>query len=195
MTLPATPTSATVVAPTQPVTAEQLMGLSQEDSRRYELVNGEVNVMSPTGGRHRELAAHILVALATYLVSTGGGKAYAAATGFRLTRDPDTVLAPDAAVITTANLTPGRVTDAYIPGAPDLVVEVLSPSDTAARTAVKVQTWLRHGAQLVWVVEPESATVTVYRADGSVSLLHAGDSLDGEQLLPGFGYPLAQLFG
>jgi Uma2 family endonuclease len=79
-------------------------------------------------------------------------------------------------------------------GAPDLVVEVMSPSDTVARTAARVQSWLQHGAQLVWVVEPESATVTVYRVDGSVSLLKATDSLDGEQALPGFAYPLSRLF-
>ena len=96
--------------------------------------------------------------------------------------------------IRAANLTPGRVTEAFIPGAPDLVVEVLSPSDTATRTTVKVQTWLRHGAQLVWIVEPESETVTVYRADGSVALLKPGNDLDGEQVLPGFRYPLDRLF-
>jgi Uma2 family endonuclease len=191
MALRTSPATATA---TEPVTAEQLMEISQDDAHRYELMQGDLIVMSPAGGRHGQLAAQILVALATYADSRRAGVTYAAETGFRLTRDPDTVLAPDVSFITIAHLTPGRVTDAFIPGAPDLVVEVLSPSDTVGRTAVKVQTWLRHGAQLVWVVEPESATVTVHRADGTVSLLQTEDSLDGEQLLPGFSYPLVQLF-
>jgi Uma2 family endonuclease len=74
-------------------------------------------------------------------------------------------------------------------------VEVVSPSDGASYVQNKVKTWLQHGAQLVWVVEPETQTVLVYRADGSVSLLNVGDALDGENMLPGFTYPLARLFG
>lgn len=178
----------------QQVTAEQLVEISQDDAHRYELIQGELIVMSPAGGRHGRLASRLIARLDTFAEQHSLGGTFSSETGFRLERDPDTILAPDVAFITTANLMPDRVTDSFIPGAPDLVVDVMSPSDTAARTAVKVQTWLRHGAQLVWVVEPESATVTVYRADGTLALLKSGDTLDGEQTLPGFTYPLAQLF-
>ncbi len=178
----------------QQVTAEQLVAISQDDAHRYELIQGEPIVMSLAGHEHGKLASRLHIAIGVFVQEPALGEVFAAETGYRLTREPDTVLAPDVSLILSANLTPDRVTDSFIPGAPDLVVEVISPSDTAARTAVKVQTWLRHGAQLVWVVEPESATVTVYRADGTLALLKSGDTLDGEHTLPGFTYPLEQLF-
>jgi Uma2 family endonuclease len=178
----------------QPVTAEQLVQISQDDTHRYELIRGELIVMSPTGGRHAKLAARLHTAISVFAEEHALGETYIAEPGFRLAQNPDTVLAPDVSLILSANLTPGRVTKAFIPGAPDLVVEVLAPSDTAAQTVVKVQTWLRHSAQLVWVVEPESETVTVYRADRSAALLKSTDILDGEQILPGFAYPLERLF-
>lgn len=181
-------------ATTALISAEQLVDISQDDSHRYELLNGELIIMSPTGGRHGQLASRLIAKLIAFAEEHNSGETFASETGFRLTRAPDTVLAPDAAFITADNLAAGRVTEAFIPGAPDIVVEVLSPSDTAGRTAVKVQTWLRHGAQLVWIVDPESTTVTVYRADGSAALRQSGDSLDGETVLPGFSYPLDQLF-
>jgi Uma2 family endonuclease len=190
MTLRTSPAVKTTV----PVTAEQLMELSQDDAHRYELMQGDLIVMSPAGHRHGEIALLLGSAILVHARQHSLGKTYAAETGFRLTHHPDTVLAPDVSFVRTENLTPDRMAGPFMIGAPDLVVEVLSPSDTAGRTDVKVQTWLRHGAQLVWVVEPESATVTVHRATGTVTHLRAGDSLDGEQLLPGFSYPLAQLF-
>jgi Uma2 family endonuclease len=178
----------------EPVTAEQLMEISQDDAHRYELMQGDLIVMSPAGHQHGEVALLLGSAILVHARQHGLGKAYAAETGFRLTHNPDTVLAPDVSFVRTENLTPDRIVGPFMIGAPDLVVEVLSPSDTAGRTVVKVQTWLKHGAQLVWVVEPESATVTVYRPDRTGNCLRAGDSLDGEQVLPGFSYPLAQLF-
>ena len=178
----------------QPVTAEQLVEISQDDTHRYELIQGELIVMSPAGGRHGKLASRLHIAIGVFVEEHALGEALAAETGYRLTQNPDTVLAPDVSLILSANLPPGRITEAFIPGAPDLVVEVLSPSDTAIRIAVKVQTWLRHGTQLVWVVEPETEAVTVYRPDGNVTLLKSGDSLDGEQVLPGFSYSLDALF-
>lgn len=71
---------------------------------------------------------------------------------------------------------------------------MVSPHDRAGDVQEKVQDWLSHGTQLVWVVEPSTRTLTVYRADGSVALFKMGDSIDGEDVLPGFSYPLDRLF-
>ena len=188
----AMPTAATLVR--LPISAEQLVEISQDDTHRYELFRGKVYTMPFYGARQGAMNAHLGATVIGYALSQNLGEGFAPGTGFLLERTPDTVLAPALSLIRTPNLTPKRMAETFVPGAPDLVVEVLSPSDTATRTAVKVQTWLRHGAQLVWVVEPESETVTVYRADGSVALLKPGSALDGEQVLPGFAYPLDRLF-
>jgi Uma2 family endonuclease len=176
-------------------TAEQLMEISQDDTHRYELVQGELITMTPAGFEHGRIAIRLGAHMQVYVEDNRLGSVCAAETGFRIASKPDTVLAPDVGFVRVDRVPEGRLPAGYFPGAPDLAVEVLSPNDTSARTQNKVEMWLRHGAQLVWVVEPDTQTVHVYRADGSVSLLHVGDALDGEKLLPGFTYPLARLFG
>lgn len=79
-------------------------------------------------------------------------------------------------------------------GAPDLAVEVLSPSDDPVDVQQKVRDYLEAGARLVWVVAPSARAVTVYRADGSARLLREGEALEGEDVLPGLHIPLAELF-
>lgn len=78
--------------------------------------------------------------------------------------------------------------------APDLVVEVVSPSDRAIEVSEKALMWADAGVRLVWIVDPRTRTVTVYRPDGAVSLLRGASELDGEDVLPGFRLPLADLF-
>jgi Uma2 family endonuclease len=82
----------------------------------------------------------------------------------------------------------------YFPGPPDLAVEVVSPSDRAADVQQKVQAWLQHGAQLVWVVEPKSQTISIYRPDGSATVLQSSATLEGDPVLPGFRYDVRRLF-
>ena len=77
---------------------------------------------------------------------------------------------------------------------PDLVVEVVSPNDLAYEIDEKVQEYLDAGVQLVWVVNPALRTVRIYRADGTISGLHESDELSGENIVPGFHCPIANLF-
>jgi Uma2 family endonuclease len=77
--------------------------------------------------------------------------------------------------------------------APDLAVEVLSPGDRPGEVLGKVGDWLRAGCRVVWVIDPERRQVRVYRTDGSESVLGESDALDGEDVLPGFSCPLADL--
>jgi Uma2 family endonuclease len=78
--------------------------------------------------------------------------------------------------------------------APDLVVEVVSPNDTAAEIQTKVGEWLNAGAKIVWVLYPANQSAVVYEADGAARLLHADDTLQGEPVPPGFTCRLGDLF-
>jgi Uma2 family endonuclease len=82
----------------------------------------------------------------------------------------------------------------FVTGAPDLAVEVLSPSDRILDLQQKVRDYLDAGARLVWLVAPQAQTVTVYRADGSAQLLRDQDTLGGEDVLPGLSIPLSDVF-
>jgi Uma2 family endonuclease len=104
------------------------------------------------------------------------------------------VRAPDIGFVKAARMPTEHLREKYFEGAPDLVVETVSPYDSASGVQDKVQSWLLHGSQSVWVVEPKTQTVTVYRADGSAQVLQRTDSLDGESVLPGFQLELTRLF-
>ncbi len=122
----------------------------------------------------------------------GLGRLFAQDTGFQIASDPDTVRAPDVASVARARLgeIPAR---AYAPLAPDLIAEVLSPGDRPGEVLEKMGDWLNAGVRLAWVLDPERREGRVYRGDGSMSLLRAHDSLEGEDVLPGFTLPLAEL--
>lgn len=176
------------------VTADELLEISARDENRYELIQGKVRVMSPAGGEHGFIAARLNARILIHAEDNRLGAVFAAETGFVLETNPDMVRAPDVAYI-RANQARSRISSHYVPGAPDLAVEVVSPGDRADEVQDKVQDWLSHGAQLVWVVEPKTRTVTVYRPDGTANVLQATDTLDGEDVLPGFRFPLQKLWG
>jgi Uma2 family endonuclease len=117
----------------------------------------------------------------------------AAETGFRISRDPDTVRAPDVAFV-CAQRVPRRIPRGYFDGAPDLAVEVLSPEDRASEVMAKVQDWLEAGCREVWVVDPKTQTVSVHRSRNETLILHAADRLISDALLPGFSLSVAEIF-
>jgi Uma2 family endonuclease len=173
------------------MTAEELLRTSIPD-RRAELVRGHLVVREPPGGRHGLVAMNLALELGTYVKKHGGGKLFAADTGFTLFRGPDTVRAPDLAFVRHERL-PDPVPVGFPELAPDLVVEVLSPRDRTGATLAKVGDWLEAGARLVWVIDPERRAARVYRPDGSESSLGEGDSLDGEDVVPGFSCLLGSI--
>jgi Uma2 family endonuclease len=177
------------------MTAEELM-LLPDRGKRYELIAGELHEMAAAGGEHGYVAIEAAYRLRAFLEQQPevGGAIFAAETGFRLARNPDTVRAPDAAYVAAERLSQARVSG-YPDMAPDLVVEVVSPNDTASEIQGKVDEWLRAGAQLVWVLYPTTRSAMAYREDGAARLLHADDSLSGEPVLPGFSCRLGDLFG
>jgi Uma2 family endonuclease len=166
------------------MTAEDLMA-NPVPNKCTELVAGHILVREPPGYRHGDIAARLLIAIGTHVNAQSLGRVLAAETGFTLFRNPDTVRAPDVAFIRTERV-PTKSQNGYPEFAPDLAVQVLSPLDRAGVVLAKVGDWIDAGARLVWSVDPERRIARVYRADGTQSSLTADDSLNGEDVLPGF---------
>lgn len=175
------------------MTAEELLRLPRGQFR-YELINGELKRMSPTGHEHGRITIRLTVPLAQHVSANRLGEVYAAETGFRLTSNPDTVRAPDIAFICQQRVDKVGASKGYWPGAPDLAVEVNSPSDTVREVEKKVMEWLEFGSRLVWVVSSKLHTVTVYRSLTDIVTLTEKDTLDGGVVVPGFQIPVAEIF-
>ena len=175
------------------LTAEELLRLSSA-GHRYELVKGGLYEMPPAGGRHGSVAMRIGILLGAHVMANRLGEVFAAETGYILRRDPDTVRAPDVSFIASDRLPPGELPAGYLEIMPDLAVEVLSPNDRPNEVRDKVEDWLRAGVTLVWVIYPTSRSATVYRSMDDVQELSEDDSLDGEQVVPGFSCSVGDLF-
>lgn len=177
----------------QLMTAEQLLRKAS-GRRRYELINGVLQTMAPAGSSHGYVANLLGSLLTAFVQARRLGAVFAAETGYLLTRDPDTVRAPDVSFVQKKRIPKDGLPEAFWPGAPDLAVEVLSPTDTASKTSDKIKQWLDAGTQPVWLIDPRLKTVTVYRSLTSVTVLTIKDTLDGEKVIPGFECKVSDLF-
>jgi Uma2 family endonuclease len=178
------------------VTVEDLASL-EGDGYRYDLLDGNLIRVSPAGFRHGRLAAEVARRLGNFLVEHPDlGVVVGAETGFRLSRNPDTVLGPDAAVVLSGRLPPSEAQIGFLELAPDLAVEIVSPTDRSTTVSGKVDAYLTAGVRLVWVIEPARRFVRVYSAGGSEQQLQAdrGEMLRADALIPGFSLALAELF-
>ena len=179
------------VASHPPMTAAEVVHLSLP-GKVTELVRGRLVVREPPGTRHGIIAASLGYHLSSFVRNHGLGIVAAQDTGFKIGSDPDTVRAPDVAFIGRERS--GLIRDrGYAELAPDLLAEILSPDDRPAEVLAKIADWLEAGTKLVWVVDPDRSEVRVYRRDGSLSVLHEDDALDGEDVLPGFGCPVREV--
>lgn len=176
------------------MTAEQLEQLSQTGVR-CELVAGELHTVSPAGFEHGFVAARILLLLGNHVRAKKLGKSFAAETGFLLSRDPDTVRAPDAAFVSNARLKdlPSNL-KSYPPIAPDLVAEVVSPSDTFCEVEEKARYWIESGTSMVLVVDPSTQTLQVYQDEKHITVLREADNFDAGEVVPGWRFVVRELF-
>jgi Uma2 family endonuclease len=175
------------------MTADELWRMP-DDGQRHELVKGELRTMPPAGLEHGIIVLKLSRAIGNYVEAKRLGVAAGAETGFLIARDPDTVRAPDMAFV-SATRVPQPLPKAFPHLAPDLAVEVLSPSDTVYEVEEKVEEWLEAGTLLVWVVNPRRRTITVHRPGRAPQVLTADGELDGEDVLPGFRQRVGGIFG
>jgi Uma2 family endonuclease len=147
--------------------------------------------VSPTGEIHTILAVWIAHLLLLFVDAHDLGEVTSEIGGYRLA--PDTVLAPDVGFISKARLvTPTG--QGYIPLAPDLAVEIMSPGDKASEINDKVLLYLQAGIRLIWVVYPSSKTITVYKPSDNAKIVDINGILDGGDILPGFSLPVRDIF-
>jgi Uma2 family endonuclease len=175
------------------ITAEEFFRMPQPpDGSQQELVRGVIITMPPPAARHGACCSKIDRRLGNFVEANRLGTVFANDTGFISERDPDTVRGPDVSFWSRERLP--ELPEGYIPIAPDLIVEVVSPSDHYSRVQRKVREYLQRGVRMIWVVDPEDRSVTVYRSHQQVAILEENATLSGEDVLPGFTCPVAELF-
>jgi len=174
------------------ITADELERMPDDDSVRIELDEGELISMPPAGGDHGYCGSEILSLLINFVKQHRLGRVYTAETGFRLS--PGTVRAPDVAFVRAERLLSVH-RRGFLNGAPDLAIEIFSPSDNVRQLMRKTKQYFAAGCHTVWIVYPEQREVNVLEASGADRLLGASDTIDAPELLPGFSATVAEFFG
>jgi Uma2 family endonuclease len=177
---------------TQVMTADELLSLP-DCGQRYELVQGELRMMSPAGGRHGRIALKLARRLGDYVEQQNLGETFAAETGFLLKQNPDTVRAPDVAFVSHARLGKRADYTGYLPVAPDLVAEVVSPNDSSSAVEKKALDWLAAGVVVVLVVDPQTKTIRAYRSTQEIRV-YAEGCIDLDDVMVGCELNVAELF-
>jgi len=173
-------------------TAEDL--LTMQDGKHFELVDGRL-VERQMGQEAGWISGEILALLRNYSRQSGIGWVFNSEVGYQcFGEERQTVRKPDVSFVVRGRLPGERFQRGHSKIAPDLAVEVVSPNDLHSEVRVKISEYRAAGVRLVWVVDPDSRSVEIFRADGSVALLYGGDELTGEEVLPGFRCRVEDLF-
>jgi Uma2 family endonuclease len=175
------------------LTAEDLWNMPGNGAG-FELIDGELHPMAPSGQEHSNVGVNLVTLINAFVRKNRLGIVTGPDGGYILKHDPETVRVPDIGFVRSDRLPKGKATPKYFNGAPDLVVEIISPTDSYQDLDEKVQQYLEHGVKLVWVVTPRTRTITVFRIGNTITALHTTGVLSGEDVLPGFSANIAELF-
>jgi len=165
-----------------------------DDAHRYDVIRGELIRLAAATFKHGESADEFHFSLGLFVRRHGSGRVYSAETGFLLSHDPLTIVCPDVAFVLAERIPPDDADDGYFPGPPDLAVEIRSPSETGPGVVRKVDAYLDGGTVLVWYADPPRRVVVVHRAGRAPITRGDGDTLDGEDVLPGFQLAVSDVF-
>lgn len=184
---------ATVAEQARLMTAEDYFRLPT-DGRVTELVRGKVEEMNPPGFRHGKRCARIAYLLSRFLEEHDLGHVVGNDAGVVTERDPDTVRGADVAFYSYRRVPKDAEPEGYPEAIPELVIEVLSPTDSWARILRKVSEYLEAGVLVVCLVDPNQGRVFVHRADAPAEELTKGDEFAIPDVLPEFRVPVRQFF-
>jgi Uma2 family endonuclease len=181
--------------PARKVWTETQLEALPDDGFIHEVIEGEL-VMSPKNNfEHGQICARLLAALVNFNQKEKLGVVLDSSTGYwmqnRNCRAPDISFIPKDR-LRELGFTP--TTRRFFPGAPDLAVEVMSPSNSRTELNQRLRDFFSSGTQIAWVINPEAQSVEICYALDRRKLVGPGAELDGEQLLPGFRYPIGDLF-
>jgi Uma2 family endonuclease len=163
------------------------------DGKRYELLRGEVHVTPTPATRHQAIVQNLAMGVGSHVIKNNLGEVYTAPLDVRLAED--TVLQPD--LIFISNARAGIILEDWIAGAPDLVVEVSSPSTAAYDRASKLPLYAESGVSELWLIDSQAKTVEVLKLQGKkyfVDATLAGDQVLTSNLFPGWHLPLRDVF-
>jgi Uma2 family endonuclease len=180
--------------------AEDLWEMSHSEEyvgARLELSAGRLIVMSPAGWKHGGIASTLNRFVGDFVADHNLGMTTAAETGYILYKNPDpngkdTVRAPDVGFVAAARI-PANLPDGYVPFAPDLAIEVISPGDDADEVDQKVREYLKYGTLAVWLFYPKTRSAAVYTPT-SYRPIESDGVIDGGAILPGFKVKLTDIF-
>jgi Uma2 family endonuclease len=163
------------------------------DGKRYELVRGEVHMTPAPATRHQAIVQNLAMSLGPHVIKNKLGEVYTVPLDVRLSKD--TALQPDLIFISEARA--GIILENWIEGAPDLVVEVSSPSTATYDRATKLPIYAESGVSEYWLIDSQVKTVEVLNLQGKkyfVDAILAGDQVLTSDLFPGWQLPLRDLF-
>lgn len=181
-----------MVTPAKLFTVDDLEALGDDAS--FELIRGELHDLAATTYIHMVVTGAFAGFLFIYSHTYLPGKVLSGEGGFLLKTNPDTLIVPNVAFIRAERLPPKSARNDWARIAPDVAVEVKSPSNTRQEIARKVGTYLGAGVRLVWVADTELETITAHFADGRARVYRLNDTLDGDDVLPNFSVPVAEIF-
>ena len=177
---------------TKLVTAEDLLAMGSD--AMFELIEGELVDVSPSEHYSSELSLNFVLILGEFLRTNRLGRISGENGGYLLSRDPDTVVAPDIGFVRLEKAPQRLPRVQFVPFAPVLAVEFRSKSNTYPEMDRKSRLYLDAGTSMVWVVDPELEAVTVYRSGASPITLRGNELITGDDLLPGFSLSVTELF-
>jgi Uma2 family endonuclease len=181
---------------TKRMTAEEFFEWAhrpENQDRFFELHRGEIIEMPPPGELHGILCAWITHLLWRYVLERGRGRVCSNDTGLIVARDPDAVRGPDVILLDDTRQL-DQLSRRYIDRLPALVVEVLSPNDQKGKVDLRISQYQRRGIPLIWIVDPEARTVSVYRPGKEHYVRDDTEEVTGEDVLPGMRYDVAEFF-